>query len=52
MLKFLTDVNFIVAKNTLLTYSSHPFILKFDTGKFFGVRNPKITLRRLKINQS
>ena len=28
--------------------SSHPFILKFGMGKFFGVRNPKITLRRLK----
>ena len=28
--------------------SSHPFILKFGTGKFFEVRNPKITLRRLK----
>ena len=28
--------------------SSHPFILKFGMGKFLGVRNPKITLRRLK----
>ena len=26
----------------------NPFILKFGMGKFFGVRNPKITLRRLK----
>ena len=24
------------------------FILKFDMVRFFGVRNPKITLRRLK----
>ena len=28
--------------------SSHPFILQFGMGKFFGVWNSKITLRRLK----
>ena len=28
---------------------SHLFILKFGMGKFFGVRNPKITLTRLKV---
>ena len=28
--------------------SSHPFILKFGMGEFIGIRNPKITLRRLK----
>ena len=28
--------------------SSHPFILKFGMGELFGVRNPKITLWRLK----
>ena len=42
-------------KSTILNYvfcnnfcSSHPFFLKFGMGKFFGVRNPKITLKRLK----
>ena len=32
--------------------SSHPFILKFGMGKFFGVRNPKSHLEDLKIDES
>ena len=33
-----------------IVLSSHPFILKFGMGKFLGVWNPEIRLRRLKNN--